>query len=70
VQEAGVDDPVQATVTMPRAAFLGLLFAGRSPIELIQSGVMKIEGDVFALQALTASFDPAGPMAPFGIVTP
>ncbi len=70
VQEAGVDDPVQATVTMPRAAFLGMLFAGRSPIELIQAGVLKIEGDVTALQALTSSFDPAGPTPPFGIVTP
>jgi alkyl sulfatase BDS1-like metallo-beta-lactamase superfamily hydrolase len=70
VQEAHVDDPVQATVTMPRAAFLGMLFAGRSPIEFIQAGVMKIEGDVSALQALTLSFDPAGPVAPFGIVTP
>jgi alkyl sulfatase BDS1-like metallo-beta-lactamase superfamily hydrolase len=70
VQEAGVDDPVQATVTMPRAAFLAMLFAGRSPIEFIQAGVMKIEGDVSALQALTSSFDPAGPAAPFGIVTP
>jgi alkyl sulfatase BDS1-like metallo-beta-lactamase superfamily hydrolase len=70
VQEANVDDPVQATVTMPRAAFLAVLFAGRPPIELIQSGVMKIEGDVSALQALTSSVDPAAPGAPFGIVTP
>ena len=70
VQEAGVDDPVQASVTMPRAAFLAMLFAGRPPIELIQAGVMKIEGDISALQALTSSFDPAGPTAPFGIVTP
>ena len=70
VQEAGVDDPVQATVTMPRAAFLAMLFAGRPPIELIQAGIMKIEGDVTALQALTTSFDPAMPVAPFRIVTP
>ena len=70
VQEAGVDDPVQATVTMPRAAFLAMLFAGRPAIELIQAGIMKIEGDVIALQALTTSFDPAMPTAPFGIVTP
>lgn len=70
VQEAAVDDPVQATVTMPRVAFLGLIFAGRSPIEMIQAGVMKIEGDIIALQALTSSLDPAGPIVPFGIVTP
>ena len=70
VQEAGVDDPVQASVTMPRAAFLAMLFAGRPPIELIQAGVMKIEGNISALQALTSSFDPAEPTAPFGIVTP
>lgn len=70
VQEVGVDDPAQATVTMPRSAFLAMLFAGRPPIELIQAGIMKIEGDVSALQALTTSFDPAVPTAPFGIVTP
>ena len=70
VQETGVDDPVQAIVTMPRAAFLAMLFAGRPPIELIQAGIMKIEGNVTALQALTTSFDPAIPAVPFGIVTP
>jgi alkyl sulfatase BDS1-like metallo-beta-lactamase superfamily hydrolase len=70
VQEAGVNDPVQATVTMPRAAFLAMLFTGRSPVDFIQAGVLKIEGDVAALQALTSSFDPTGSSAPFGIVTP
>lgn len=70
VQEAGVDDPVQATVTMPRAAFLAMIFGGRAPIELLQAGVLKIEGDVTALQALTSSFDAATPTQPFGIVTP
>jgi alkyl sulfatase BDS1-like metallo-beta-lactamase superfamily hydrolase len=70
VQEAGVDDPVQATVTMPRAAFLAILFGGKPALELIQSGVMKIEGDVTALQAFTSSLEPALPAAPFAIVTP
>ncbi len=70
VQEASVDDPVQATVTMPRAAFLAMLFGGKSPLEFIQAGVLKIDGDITALQALTSSLDAAAPAAPFGIVTP
>lgn len=70
VQEANVADPVQATVTMPRQAFLGMLFAGVSPAQLIASGTMKIEGDVFALQRLVGSLDPGGALPPFGIVAP
>ena len=70
VQEAGVIDPVQATVIMPRAAFLAMLFAGKPPAELLAAGVLKIEGDVTALLALTSSLDKAVPAAPFGIVTP
>lgn len=70
IQEAGSTDPVQATVTMPRDAFLGMLFAGKSPIALLQAGILKIDGDVTALQALTSSFDLPTPLPPFAIVTP
>ena len=70
VQEAGVNDPVQATVTMPRQAFLAMLFAGASPAQLIASGTMKIEGNVLALQGLVSSLDAGGALPPFGIVTP
>ena len=63
------DDPVQATVTMPRYAFLGMVFNGTPPATLLASGVMKIEGDVTKLQALTSSLMPAA-LTPFPIVTP
>lgn len=61
---------VTSTVTMPRAAFLGMLFAGTSPASLVQSGVMKIDGDRAALQGLLGSLDSAGSGVPFPIVTP
>lgn len=70
IQEVGSAEPTQATVTMPREAFLGMLFAGRSPVSLLQAGVLKIDGDISALQALMSSFDPATPTPPFAIVTP
>jgi alkyl sulfatase BDS1-like metallo-beta-lactamase superfamily hydrolase len=63
--------PVQATVTVPRPAFLGMLFAGTSPTSLVLSGTMRIEGDRKALQNLMGSLDgPAPNAAPFPIVTP
>jgi alkyl sulfatase BDS1-like metallo-beta-lactamase superfamily hydrolase len=70
LQEADVDDPVQATLTMPRTAFLAMLFAGRPPAELLAAGILKVEGSPIALQALLSSFDSAAPAAPFAIVTP
>jgi alkyl sulfatase BDS1-like metallo-beta-lactamase superfamily hydrolase len=67
VQNTG---PVAATVTMPRAAFLGMLFAGTTPVSLVQSGVMKIDGERTALQSMLTSLDGAGTGVPFPIVTP
>jgi alkyl sulfatase BDS1-like metallo-beta-lactamase superfamily hydrolase len=60
----------QATVTMPRAAFLGMLFAGTSPTALVQTGTMKIDGDRTVLAALLGSLDSAVTGPPFPIVTP
>jgi alkyl sulfatase BDS1-like metallo-beta-lactamase superfamily hydrolase len=68
-EEPGIGS-VAATVTMPRPAFLGMLFAGTNPASLLQSGVMKIEGDRGTLQGLLSSLDGAAPGAPFPIVTP
>lgn len=70
VHEARPDGGVQATVTLPRQAFLALLFAGAPADPFIASGVMRIEGDAAAVQALNASFDAATPAPPFPIVTP
>lgn len=62
--------PVQATLTLPRPAFLAMLFQGASPLELAARGVLRVEGDRAALQGLLQSLDTATPAAPFGIVTP
>ena len=70
VQETDVDDSVQATVTMPRFAFVGMLFGKAVAADLVRSGTLKLAGDVNALQALMASFDGPAPAAPFAIVTP
>ena len=61
---------VAATVTMPRAAFLGMLFAGTSPASLVQAGTIRIDGDRTVLQNLLGSLDDAGTGLPFPIVTP
>jgi alkyl sulfatase BDS1-like metallo-beta-lactamase superfamily hydrolase len=68
-EEPGIGE-VAATVTMPRAAFLGMLFAGTSPASLVQAGTMKIDGDRTVLQNLLGSLDGAGDGVPFPIVTP
>jgi alkyl sulfatase BDS1-like metallo-beta-lactamase superfamily hydrolase len=70
VHEMRSDGPVQATVTMPRQAFLSMLFAGTPAARLVLTGTMKIDGESQALQALNASFDAAAPTPPFPIVTP
>jgi alkyl sulfatase BDS1-like metallo-beta-lactamase superfamily hydrolase len=70
VQESGVSDPVQATATMPRRAFMAMLFAGAQPAGLIQSGTLKIDGDPAAFQSLLGGLEPAGAQPAFAIVTP
>lgn len=70
IHELGSAAPVSATVTMPRAAFLGMLFSGTRPESLVLSGTMKIDGDNAALRALLGSLDAAAPATPFPIVTP
>jgi alkyl sulfatase BDS1-like metallo-beta-lactamase superfamily hydrolase len=70
VQEFGVNDPVQATATMPRRAFLAMLFAGAQPASLVQSGALKLDGEPTAFQALLAGLDPPSTQPAFAIVTP
>jgi alkyl sulfatase BDS1-like metallo-beta-lactamase superfamily hydrolase len=70
IHELGSGEAVMASVTMPRAAFLGMLFNGVAPASLVQSGVMKIEGERGALQGLLGSLDGASNAPPFAIVTP
>ena len=68
----GAPDPVavQATATLPRPAFLQMLFAGTPAARLVLSGTLRVDGDAGQLRALTDSLDPAAPAAPFPIVTP
>lgn len=70
VHQAPGEGSPQATVTMPRAAFLSLLFAGADPLKLAADGTLAIDGDPTALRSLLSSLDRAGPRAPFPIVTP
>ena len=70
VNEGPSNEPVDATVTMPRPAFLSMLFSGANPASLVLRGVMKIDGKTDALRAFMGSLDTAEPKPPFPIVTP
>jgi alkyl sulfatase BDS1-like metallo-beta-lactamase superfamily hydrolase len=70
VNEGPSTEPVDATVTMPRPAFLGMLFSGTSPASLVLRGVMKIDGKTDSLRAFMSTLDNSDPKAPFPIVTP
>ena len=70
VHEEGLSRPVAATITIPRPAFLAMLFAGQTPAALMEAGVMKVEGEAGATAALMSVFDPADTGPPFEIVTP
>jgi alkyl sulfatase BDS1-like metallo-beta-lactamase superfamily hydrolase len=62
VHEAGVDGPADATVTLPRAAFLAALLAGAPPKDA------KIVGDATLLPRFMGLFSAPDPA--FAIVTP
>jgi alkyl sulfatase BDS1-like metallo-beta-lactamase superfamily hydrolase len=70
IAQAGTHGPVQATLTLPRPAFVGMLFAGTPPAQLVAAGVLKVEGDRSAVQGLLGSLDGASTALPFPIVTP
>jgi alkyl sulfatase BDS1-like metallo-beta-lactamase superfamily hydrolase len=62
--------PAQATVTLPRPAFLALLSGQVSAETLVQKGTLRLDGDRAATAALLASLDPAQSSQPFAIVVP
>jgi alkyl sulfatase BDS1-like metallo-beta-lactamase superfamily hydrolase len=64
IHETDVADGADATVTMPRAAFLQALLTGTPP----PAGAVRIEGDAGAMPRFTALFDTPDP--DFPIVTP
>jgi alkyl sulfatase BDS1-like metallo-beta-lactamase superfamily hydrolase len=67
VHEAGVADPAQATVTMPRALFLQALLAPQAG-SLAGNPAVRVEGDTAALGRFLGFFDSPDPS--FAIVTP
>lgn len=70
IHEEGTADPVDATVTIPRPAFLAMLFAGQTAAALMEAGIMKVEGEPGATAALMSVFDPSDTGPPFEVVTP
>ena len=57
-----------ATLTLTRQAFLGMLLQGRKLPDLVQAGAVKLEGDVRVLGAVFANVETFDPY--FNIVTP
>jgi alkyl sulfatase BDS1-like metallo-beta-lactamase superfamily hydrolase len=70
IHEEGAAGPVDATVTIPRPAFLAMLFAGQTAAALMEAGIMKVEGEPGATAALMSVFDPSDAGPPFEVVTP
>ena len=70
VHEPGTGKPADVTMTMPKAAFLGMIFGGQRPADLVQAGALSMEGDALAAAGFMAVLDPPAPPAPFPIVTP
>jgi len=70
VHEPGAGQPASATLTMPKAAFLGLIFAGQKPADLVLKGVLTMSGDPAAAATLLSVLDPPAAPEPFPIVTP
>ncbi|MBK8199351.1 MAG: MBL fold metallo-hydrolase [Acidobacteria bacterium] len=70
VHEAGDGQSADATLKLPKAAFLGMIFAGQKPPDLIAKGILTMEGDPTAAATLLGVLDPPAPAQPFAIVTP
>jgi alkyl sulfatase BDS1-like metallo-beta-lactamase superfamily hydrolase len=70
VHEAGDGQSADATLKLPKAAFLGMIFAGQKPADLIAKGILTMEGDPTAAATLLGVLDPPAPAQPFAIVTP
>ncbi|MGA1341538.1 MAG: alkyl/aryl-sulfatase [Hyphomonas sp.] len=70
VHEAGRGQPAAATLTLSKPAFVGMIFGGQKPAELVRQGALTIEGDPLAAATLLGVLDPPAPPEPFPIVTP
>jgi len=70
VHEDGAGRSAPATLRMSKPAFLGMIFGGQKPADLVLKGALTIEGDPSAAAALLGVLDPPGAPEPFPIVTP
>jgi alkyl sulfatase BDS1-like metallo-beta-lactamase superfamily hydrolase len=70
VHESGTGETAAATLRLPKAAFLGMIFAGQKPADLAAKGVLTITGDPSAASVLLGVLDPPAPAEAFAIVTP
>jgi len=65
---AGQADSSDAQITISRTDFTRLLAQQASPLELIQSGALKLSGDTGLMARMFSALDPVDPS--FNIVTP
>jgi alkyl sulfatase BDS1-like metallo-beta-lactamase superfamily hydrolase len=70
LHELGVDAAADATLTSPRLGLLALIGGKAKAPELMQAGVMKIDGNPAVLQRFTGLFEPAMGTADFPLMTP
>lgn len=70
IHQQASDQLADVTVTLPKPAFLGMVFAGQSVDTLRRSGILAVEGDSAALARLLSVLEPAAAGPPFPIVTP
>ncbi len=68
LHEQGVDDGADATLIVPRLALIAMVGGQAKALDLMQKGVLKIEGDPAALQRFLGIFQP--PVPSFPLVTP
>jgi alkyl sulfatase BDS1-like metallo-beta-lactamase superfamily hydrolase len=68
LHELGVTDAADATLVVPRLALIGMVGGQLKPVDLLQAGTLKIEGDPAVLQRFLTLFEP--PRPGFPLVTP
>ena len=70
VHEAGEGQMADATLRLPKMAFLGMIFGGQKAADLVAKGVLQMDGNPAAAATLLGVLDPPAPPEPFAIVTP
>ena len=70
IHEDGKGRTAAATLRMSKPAFLGMIFGGQKPADLVLKGALTIEGDPAAAATLLGVLDQPGAPEPFPIVTP